>query len=424
MRAALSFATDHPSPFVTHALEWIATFCGVRLAATDAKAPAVYHGDDRARPCTLRIPTTGDDAIFATLRHWLTDAAHAAVPAAGYDTHGRLIRAAADPALDQPVVNHALQAFRARLEAAFGLTLRRHRATVVLSHDVDDPVDRGAWPHALWTAGVALRHRRPRNALGILRRTLTAQPARQWLFDDIVELEARYGARSSFYFAATAAFMPDGDPLDVRYDLASPGFGPIFRRLHAAGAEVGLHMGYRAHRQAGQFDREIARLEAASGGRVFGGRHHYWHLGAPPWPTLHAHAAAGLAYDSSLAFNERPGYRMGVAFPWRPFDPTTEQAVGCWQIPVMAMDGGWFYRPEISVDDAVAEFATMLDGLKAAEGTASIDWHVRCSAPGATDYARYADAYREILALLAADPDVDALPAIDAIDRWRETARR
>lgn len=417
----LTFATDHPSPFLDHALEWIRSFTHITLNPTTKPDPDVYHGADPQHPCRLHIPLAGEDALFTTLHRYLTDAAHAHVPPTGYDTHGRLTRAAADPALSQPVVNHALQRFRARVEGAFDVRLPRRKATVVLGHDVDDPVDRGAWPHALWTAGAALRNRRVRNALGIMRRTVRARPAKQWLFDDIVALEARHGFRSSFYFAATPAFMPDGDPLDVRYDLRSPAFRAALRRLRAAGAEVGLHMGYRACATPGQLDREVTRLEAAAGGPIFGGRHHYWHLGNPPWPTLHAHARAGLRYDSSLAFNERPGYRMGVAFPWRPFDPHTDTVVDCWQIPVMAMDGGWFYRPDVTVDDALAEFSTMLADLKAAEGVAAIDWHVRTSAPGGAD-PRYAEAYRQILGLLAADPDVDALPAIDALTRWRETA--
>lgn len=412
---ALGFATDRPSAFVTHALGLIADFTGVHLVPGAHPLPDVYHGDDPARPCRLRVPLDGDDALFTILHRALTDAAHVDVPPAGWDAHDRLTRAAADPALGAPVVNHALQRFRARVEAIFGLALPRRRATVVLSHDVDDPVDRGAWPHALWTAAVALRHRRPRNALGILRRTARATPARQWLFDDIVALEARHGFRSSFYFAATAAFTPDGHPLDVRYDLRSPAFRKALRRLRAEGAEVGLHMGYAACTRPGQVAREVARLEAASAGPIFGGRHHYWHLGRPPWPMLHEHARAGLRYDSSLAFNERPGYRMGIAFPWRPFDPIGDRPVDCWQIPVMAMDGAWFYRPEVTVDDAVREFAAMLDVLKAAEGTAAIDWHVRTSAPGAPEVARYAAAYGEILALLAADPDVDARPANEAL---------
>lgn len=418
----LSFATDHPSAFLTHALEWVRGFTGVGLEPTTRPDPDVYHGADVARRCRVRVPLEGDDALFTILQRWLTDAAHADAPPEAFDAHDRLTRAAAAAELRAPVVNHALQRFRARIEAAFDVQLRRRKAVVVLGHDVDDPVDRGAWPHALWTAGVAARHGRARNALGILRRTRGAPPARQWLFDDIVELEARHGFRSSFYFAATAAFMPDGDPLDVRYDLRSPSFRKALRRLRAAGAEVGLHMGYRACETPGQLERERARLEAASGGPVFGGRHHYWHLGKPVWPTLHAHARAGLRYDSSLAFNERPGYRMGIAFPYRPFDPQTQTAVDCWQVPVMAMDGGWFYRPEVTVDEAVAEFAGLLDDLKAAEGVAAIDWHVRTSAPGAPEVARYAEAYRQILGILEADPDVDALPAIEALTRWRETA--
>ena len=84
--------------------------------------------------------------------------------------------------------------------------------------------------------------------------------------NDIVDLEARHGMRSSFYFAATAVFMADGHPVDVVYDVGSPGFRRQLKRLQRQGAEVGLHMGYNAWQRSGQLRREVDRLADALGG--------------------------------------------------------------------------------------------------------------------------------------------------------------
>ena len=438
----LTFATDHPDPFITHACTWIATFAGIDLVPGDGPVD-VYHGRDVTRPCRLRLPIEPGLSeekpfpfdLFALLRTWMTDAQHTDLPAEAWDAHDRLragaSRQAALGQLTRPIVNHALLSFRAACEATFGRPARRplpkgKRALVILSHDVDDPVDPGEPRHALWSALAAARAGRPRAALGALRaaptrliRGLRDPGQHHWLFDATVALEARHGFRSSFYFAATPHFLPGGHPRDVPYDVAAPAFRRTLHHLTAAGAEVGLHMGYRARDDRALLAAEKARLERALGAPIQGGRHHYWHLARPFWPTLTEHAAVGLTYDSSLAFNDAPGFRLGAAFPFQPYDPTREVPIRCWQVPPMAMDGAWFYDEKCTVDQALADSAALLDQLKAAEGLGAIDWHVRASAPGNRRHARWAEAYGEILALLASDREVAVLPAAEALAVWR-----
>jgi len=421
----LTFASEGADPFVDHARTWIADFAGIELVPTPVGPVDVFHGSDPHRPCRLRI--TKPDDLFEVLRHWLTDAAHAGLPETAFDRHDRLRPEAFVGERTRPAVNHALLAFRDRCEATFGQRARRalppgKRAIVVLSHDVDDPVDPGDARHALWCAVAAARAGRPRAALGALRsvptRLARGRSERHWLFDAVVALEARHGVRSSFYFAATPHFLPGGHPRDVPYDIAAPRFRRVFKHLQDAGAEVGLHMGYRARDDRALLAAEKRRLEDALGAPIQGGRHHYWHLARPFWPTLADHAAVGLTYDSSVAFNDAPGFRLATAFPFRPFDPVRSAPIPCWQIPAMAMDGAWFYDEKCTVDRALTEFSALLDQLKAAEGVGAIDWHVRASAPGNARHARWAVAYGEILALLAADREVLTLPARDALALW------
>ena len=74
------------------------------------------------------------------------------------------------------------------------------------------------------------------------------------------------------------------------------------------------------------------------GAPVRSARHHWWALGCPPDATLAAHAAAGIRVDCSLGFNDRIGFRRGIAYPFRPFDRNRRQPIPVWELPTAAMD--------------------------------------------------------------------------------------
>jgi hypothetical protein len=240
---------------------------------------------------------------------------------------------------------------------------------------------------------------------------------RQWLFDEIAGAELKRGFRSTFYFASTPCFARNGHRLDVDYDVAHPAFRPVFHRLHEDGFEIGLHTGYNARASAGAIRAEVRALEACAGVDVLGARHHYWHMERPFWPTLRKHGEAGLRYDSSMSFNEAPGFRLGVALPFHPWSPDVEAPVAVLQIPNMAMDGGYFYHYNAHVAGAVEHFQGLVNTLKRYEGVASLDWHDRAAYPAAPAYREWGRAYLEIIDLLAADPEVEVTTAAEVYRR-------
>ena len=295
-----------------------------------------------------------------------------------------------------------------------GVCAQKNRCRIALTHDVDDPVNPGDLSQSLWVMGAATIDGRPRATLGQIRglpRTLRAQftQAKHWNFEDIVALERSYGFRSAFYFAPTPWWTKGASPKDVTYDVRSPKFRELFKSLHRAGAEIGLHMSYNARFDLSLFQAEKLRLETVSDGAILGGRHHYWHMGHPMWPTLQKHGEAGLAYDTSVGFNEAPGYRLGIGFPFYPWNPQTNERLDTLQIPTLIMDGSLLYDESVTAESALSQIEVLLTVLKRYEGTAAIDWHVRTSYPGRQKFARWAQVYKGLLERLANDCDIDVM---------------
>lgn len=451
--AELSFVADVPSPFVDYAADLIARTTGLRLVVAPRDSGGsvdVYYGEDTARPCLLRIPRIAGytletvprlpDAtragaavasagefpfdLFTALRFWLADEGHVHAPVEAYDKHDRLwAEASAQEALgvrEVPIVNAYLLQFRAwatlRTGAAGASPLPPgKRCILVLSHDVDSPIDPGSPRHAVELALANVRRgRKPARSIAYaagtvgyaVRFRLRDPDARHQLFEHVMDEEERRGFRSTFFFAAVSRFDRNGDRRDVGYDVGRSPLPECIRAVASRGFGVGLHIGYRARAQAARIAAERERLEAVAGTQVTGSRHHYWHMTRPFWASLEAHGRAGLLFDSSVGFNSAPGYRLGVALPFHPWNPETGSVVPTLQIPTLAMDSMLMLPRAASVEAVIERFEGVLAPLKRYEGVAALDWHEYTSFPGSTRYRAWGEAYLSLLDHLAGDGTV------------------
>ena len=295
--------------------------------------------------------------LFGALRFWLTDQGHPATATDHWDRHDRLLAAASVQAqkglLETPVVNGYLQLFRAWLGARTDLPVKTHRATVVLTHDVDDPVDPGDVGHALWVMGAATLKRRPRAALGVGQGEAASTASRTslpWRRSTGVGVPSILRRRSG-----GGRGRPNGTSLTM---CGAPPFA-LPSTIFETGAEVGLHLSYRAGMISITEGRESpARL----GGPVIGGRHHYWHMHKPFWRTLRDHGRAGLRYDTPS--DSTTPQAIVVALPFRPFDPQNDALIDVVQIPT---SDGWESSLRQTVSGCPGTHRRLLDRLKTYE---------------------------------------------------------
>lgn len=449
-------------PKIEHIVTWIGMLLGTQLRITSratTNQPLIEYSHTNRIPGAYWIPRSDYTAanpppllpealppssenqlgfdLFDAIRFWLTDAAHANAPDDAFDRHDRLIAERSIFSCHQrpplPIVNHYVDAFRRAIERRFQLdTLPLwpggRKACIVLTHDVDAPLD----PHSPTTrrhlnrlhgASFVSRFRSAVRDVVFHRDRKRAEVDRHWLFEEIMAEEARNGFRSTFFFASRHCGMIGASAAhDVRYDIAARPFRRLFGNLADRGFETALHASYNIHQSPDMLAGERRRLERLAGHPVIGVRHHYWRLGRPIWPTLIAHDAARLRYDASLAFNEAPGFRFGVALPFRPLPPRAHAPIDTLQIPTMLMDGAIFYRPGSSVADALQIANDWIDRLVDAGGCGAIDWHVRTSYPASREFADWGRAYLGLLATLAERSDVfvtNCAGLLDHLDRRR-----
>ncbi|MGH3077635.1 MAG: polysaccharide deacetylase family protein [Gaiellaceae bacterium] len=314
------------------------------------------------------------------------------------DEHGRFLAAAScvDP-LDPPVE---------RLRRALGFEPPRWRGArfaVALTHDVDVP---WRWTR-LGVRGSAARlksHVLARRRAGAVReaRALAGMPVHRlrgtdpnWRFREITDAERDRGASSTFFLLAGHSDRHDGASPEV-YDRLRP---RLVETILESGGEVGLHGSYLAARDAGLLAVEANALEEL-GAEVRGQRYHY--LRVDPHANLAPLPALGLRYDTTLGFPDAPGFRAGIAHPFRPWDVAAARPLDLVEIPLAAMDVTLGEERYLGLSTAQAEgrLLELLDFAAEHGGGFSVLWHTDRFDPGTARgwdrlYLRLLDAVRE-----------------------------
>lgn len=233
---------------------------------------------------------------------------------------------------------------------------------VCLTHDVDRPYK------TYQSLFYALTERDPYHLL-----TALAGENPYWQFEEVMAIEERLGIRSAFYFLNEPPLLSKsaGHWLDPcrwlehfgRYDIAAPEIAGIIRRLDRGGWEIGLHGSYDSARDETRLRREKTTLEDVVGHAVRGVRQHHLRLDAPE--TWRAHAAMGLAYDTSLGSSTSCGFENG----YRPFSPFDDDFL-VFPLTIMEVALG-------NADRAWRKCEALLEEARENDAVMTVLWHPR-----------------------------------------------
>ncbi|RJQ27871.1 MAG: hypothetical protein C4589_07780 [Peptococcaceae bacterium] len=235
---------------------------------------------------------------------------------------------------------------------------------VCLTHDVDEIYP--PFSHMLLSS---LYHVRDLNFRSLKREFLWRRIGKEyspyWNFKEIMNLEEKYNARSTFYFLAT-----DQDIRRFRYNIED--LKKELASIVAKGWEVGLHGGYYAYNDLGKIKNEKERLEKVLGQKVTGYRNHYLRFKVPEtWEFL---SKTGFKYDSTLGYTDMVGFRNGLCHPFKPFNLNNNREIDILEIPLNIMDGALFSFTA-SFEPAFKIAKNLIDTVQKYKGVLTLLWH-------------------------------------------------
>jgi hypothetical protein len=298
------------------------------------------------------------------------------------DPHGRMPAAASVAGragfLERPVVDEYAEILLAALRRLFPrLEPPARDFAMVASHDVDVPLCRaGSLRTSARHAAIdVVRRRDPALAGRRLVAALTGDPRRDVCntFEWIMAAHEERGLRGAFYFIA------GGDSRhDAAYRIGDPWIRGLLRRIHERGHEVGLHPSYDSYADPGRIAGELGELrrvceeEGIELGPV-GGRQHFLRFANPD--TWRAWEEAGLAYDSTLAFADRPGFRCGACFEYPVFDVPARRRLALRERPLVAMEASLLQYLALPDDEAAALLTELKRRCRLFGGSFTLLWH-------------------------------------------------
>jgi hypothetical protein len=271
--------------------------------------------------------------------------------------------------LGRPVADEYAQLLRGLLERRWPrLPWQRHAFSVVPSHDVDHPLATG--PRLRPAAAELLRRRDLDGALRRLVRGPRAVDTFDWTMDE----SERRGLRSAFYFIAGHT----GGAIDGDYSLEDPWIRRLLRRIDERGHEIGLHPSHETFRDPEATIAEADRLrrtldELGIDQERIGGRQHFLRWENPA--TWRAWEAAGLAYDSSLGYSDRPGFRSGTCREHPVFDLRERRTLALRERPLLVMDVTLVLHLGLGDDETVAAAHELRAEAVRVQGDYTVLWH-------------------------------------------------
>lgn len=188
-----------------------------------------------------------------------------------------------------------------------------------------------------------------------------------WNFKEIMELEAKYDAKSSFYFLTL-------DPEEIDYNYKIEDIEDELRSISDNGWEVGLHGGHESYNNLEDLKKKKQRLEKVLGKEVIGYRNHFLRFKVPDtWELL---SKAGFKYDSTFGYADCAGFRNGMCHPFKPFNLRTNKEIDTLEIPLTIMDCT-LLRDYMRLDFKKAWELTkqLIDTVEHYNGVITILWH-------------------------------------------------
>lgn len=235
---------------------------------------------------------------------------------------------------------------------------------VCLTHDIDIVYySKFKWPYQ---AARSLRSRQISKAFAILLHKVSKKINPLWNFEQIMNLEKKYGAKSSFYFLA----LEKGDQ-DFNFKIDE--LGEELKNIIDNGCEVGLHGGHEAYENIDVIKKEKERLEKAVGKEVIGYRNHYLRFKVPTtWELL---KETDFKYDTTFGYADCVGFRNGMCHPFKPFDLSTNQFIDILEIPLTIMDGTLYEYMRLDFEEAWKITERLIDTVEKRKGVITILWH-------------------------------------------------
>ncbi len=224
-------------------------------------------------------------------------------------------------------------------------------------------------------------------------------------FDKWMDLEAKHGARSTFFFAPEKVGQPHESDCMYKYDQKIKYRGKfidvagLMREMDSQGWEIGLHPSWHTFDDLDEMVFQKQQVEAVLDHSINSVRQHF--LKYDPLNTFKVQTEAGFKYDSTMGYNDNLGFRRGSSYLFNCYDLKSDQPLPLLQLPLIIQDGALLAPDKglrLDSDKALEYIKHVANEVRLVGGVLTLSWH-----PHTFNRPGYFDVYRKVLELLEKD---------------------
>lgn len=195
-----------------------------------------------------------------------------------------------------------------------------------------------------------------------------------WLLDDILGIEEvnQISARYHFYAKLKEKNIKEWI-FDPSYDIGSKKLRSFLDRLKKHGNQIGLHPSFESWESPDLIYSQKKYLESIAGITCDSCRQHWLRFS---WAgTWAAQSEAGIREDTTLMFNDRPGFRSSAALKWKPWNTKDCKPYEIDALPSIMMDSHFYDYGLIESKKLSSEISRWLNECMLVGGDAALLWH-------------------------------------------------
>ncbi len=294
--------------------------------------------------------------------------------------------------IEMPIVNQWVIKFKEILVSWFGDSIHcvEPKYQFIPTIDIDN-----AWAYAhkgLWrTIGGLWKDRRNMEARNFRFQVLrNNQPDPYYTYELIHRFHQEVNAHPIWFFLVAA----HGNH-DKNVSPHNSHFQALIRQI-ATDYPVGLHPSYASNSSPSLVSHEAEVLGHIVGHPVKRSRQHYLRIHLPD--TYRTLSHMGIQEDYSMGYADCPGFRAGIASPFRFFDLEENKITDLMVYPFQVMDTCLQQYMKLTPDQSVQKIAEMVDQVKKVNGTFISLWHNE-SLSEWKDWRGWSKVYRDLLTI-------------------------
>jgi len=195
-----------------------------------------------------------------------------------------------------------------------------------------------------------------------------------WLLNEMFDIEQEAGIKSHYNFYADLRHKTIKRWLfDPGYKISNERVLRFIDKVYDRGYIIGLHPSYDAWEVTSLLKKQINYLSETTRKTINSCRQHWLRFG---WnKTWISQEKSGILLDTTLMFNDRPGFRCAASLIWHPWNTniTSEHTLTC--LPTIIMDSHLYDYNSMNDAQRILQMQRWINEVKFVHGKAAVLWH-------------------------------------------------